>query len=261
MVSAAAMAGMAVTALLSFLLPVTLMVHFRRRHGASMRAVVVGAAVFVIFQFIARGWLLGYLDGQAWYRSLMASTVVMTLWLSLSAGIFEEVGRYLAFSWPLEGMWDRKHGIAYGLGHGGIEAMFFAGLPAVNNLMLSLAINSGTFDTLVAPQMGAGAELIKTQLLSTPPALFLLAGVERACALAIQVALSLLVLAAVRGGRPVLVVYAVLLHGLVNFVALLLAPVNMYLAQAWVLAAAVAAWRYIRRWRDEPAGAGSTPAA
>src|SRR5690606_41867354 len=75
--------------------------------------------------------------------------------------------------------------------------------PAVNNLMLSLAINSGTFDTLVAPQMGAGAELIKTQLLSTPPALFLLAGVERACALAIQVALSLLVLAAVRGGGAV----------------------------------------------------------
>lgn len=261
MVSAAAMAAMAVTALLSFLLPVFLVIHFRRRHHVSLKAVLVGAGVFIVFQLLARIPLLGFLDSQPWYRSLAANTAVLGLWLSLSAGIFEEVGRYLAFRWPLDGLWDRRHGIAYGLGHGGIEAILFAGFASINNLMLSAAINSGAFDALMAPQMGATADLIKTQLLTTPPVLFLLAGIERAFALTVQVTLSLLVLAAVRNNRPLLLVYAILLHGLVNFGAVLLAPVNVYLSEVWVLAAALAAWRYICRWRDDEAGAAlDTPA-
>lgn len=250
MVSGAAIAAMVVTALVSSLLPIGLVIHLYRKQRISLKAVAVGAAVFIVFQLLTRIPLLSYLDTLPWYQALATNTVILGLWLSLSAGLFEEVGRYLGFRHLLRGLWERQHGIAYGLGHGGIEALLLVGITNVNNIIVSLAINSGAFDTSIAPQLGEAAELIKTQLLTTPPALFLVAGVERVFALVIQVALSLLVLAAVKQRRPILVVYAILLHGLVNFPVTLLTPISIYLSEVWVMAAALVAWRYIQRWRN-----------
>src|SRR5690606_26714142 len=254
MVSSASIAAMAVTACVCILLPIGLVIYWYRKQRISLKAVVVGAAVFIVFQLLTRIPLLGYLGQQAWYQAWTGSTVVLGLWLALSAGLFEEVGRYLGFRYLLRGLWERKHGIAYGLGHGGIEALLLVGLVNINNIVVSLAINSGAFDALIAPQLGEAAELIKTQLLTTSPALFLLAGVERVFALVIQVGLSLLVLASVMNRRPAQLLYAILLHGLVNFPAAFQASISIYLIEAWLMVAALVAWRYIRAWGNDQTG-------
>lgn len=253
MVSSASIAAMAVTAVLWTVLPIGLIIYWYRKQRISLKAVVVGAAVFIVFQLLTRIPLLGYLGQQDWYQALASNRVVLGLGLALSAGLFEEVGRYLGFRYLLRGLWERKNGIAYGLGHGGIEALLLVGLVNVNNIVVSLAIDSGAFDTLLAPQLGEAAELVKTQLLTASPVLFLVAGIERVFALVLQVALSLLVLASVMNRRPALLGYAILLHALINFPAAFQDSINIYLIEAWLLVAALVAWRYIRSWRDDQA--------
>ena len=43
------------------------------------------------------------------------------LFLGFTAGLFEEVGRYLAFTTILKKRLDWKNAVAFGIGHGGIE--------------------------------------------------------------------------------------------------------------------------------------------
>ena len=91
-----------------------------------------------------------------------------------------------------------KRALAAGLGHGGIEAMILVGMTYVNNLIYIVMINSGYFDYLIAQTAGLGVdirqlELIRSQLVSAVPALFLLGGFERILAMVAHTAMSMVV--------------------------------------------------------------------
>lgn len=227
MVSSLAIAFMVVSIVLSLLLPIGLVVYLYRRVHIPLRAVMVGAATFVVSQMILRIPLLNAFANQPWYQAAEANVWLLATFLSVTAALFEETGRWLAFRYLLPRQRDYKGGIAFGLGHGGIESILLAGSALVANLLLALAINSGTFDTTMAPQLGLEADVIKDQLVNTQPALFLAAGLERVFAMTIHVALSLLVLCGVRSGQLVYWVYALLFHTAVNF------PVAPVSAAGW----------------------------
>src|SRR5690606_30347694 len=141
----------------------------------------------------------------------------------LSAGVFEEIGRYLAFRFPLRRDLSWQNGVAYGLGHGGIEAIVLVGITYINNIVISLMINTGQFENLIGPGLDAAtAALIKDQLINTPPIYFLIGGLERFFTLFIQVGLSLVVLYGVITRQIRYLIYAVLLHTLVNAPAIIL---------------------------------------
>lgn len=242
MVSAASLTAMFFTLLLSLLLPIALVICLYRRYHFSLKATLLGVGVFVLFQLILRLSLLNFLSAQPWFRHLSTSFLFSAVIIGgLSAGLFEECGRYLAFRTLLRDELSWGNGLAYGLGHGGVEAVALVGFGYINNIYLSLMINWGAFEQ-IAPELGPYASQIRAQLIGLPPAVFLAAGVERALVLPVQIALSLVVLGAVKQRRPLLLLGAVLLHGGINAGALYLQGrgaavwlIELYLA---VLAAA-----------------------
>ena len=190
------------------------MLYVKKR--ISLVSVVVGALVFLVFQLLTRIPLLAVLGTQPWYQQMAENIVLIGLFLSLTAGLFEEIGRYLAFRFVLKSRLQIKNGVAYGVGHGGFEAMALVGLTYVNNPIYSTLINSGQYDTLIAPMLGELGDTLRDRVVNTPAYALpspVWSGCLRSCAYC-----------AVAGGaarrapgRFVYVIYAILLHTLLNF--------------------------------------------
>ncbi len=262
MVSSLSMAFMAVTFAVVFLFPVILAVVFYRKYRFNWLAVLVGALVFLFFQVLTRIPLLGVLGQQPWYQQMAQNIFLVALFLSFTAGLFEEVGRWLGFRFALKGRWQTHNGVAYGIGHGGFEAIFLVGLANINNLVISAMINNGMFETAIAPQMGALAETVRSSLVDTPSYMFLVGGLERVLAITLHIALSVAVLNAVRLRKPLFLLYAILAHTAANLGAVLLAqqPNGTWLAEGYLLVVAVICFLYVRSELRKPDPAAALPA-
>ena len=271
MVSPLSILCMTISLALVILFPTILALMMWRRYRISWLAVLVGAVVFLVFQVLTRIPLLTVLAQTAWYQQMAENIFLVALFLGFSAGIFEEIGRWLGIRFLLIGRWQTKNGVAYGIGHGGFEAIFLIGLTYLNNLIISIMINTGIYDTLIAPQAGPMADTIKSRLVETPPYLFLVGGLERVLAIIFHIGLSVLVLNAVRLRRPLYLLYAILLHGIVNLVAVMLSQqpnIGIWLSEGFMVLVAVVTYLYIRReWQKRdplvwpPAEAAVTEAA
>ncbi|HET7657286.1 MAG TPA: YhfC family glutamic-type intramembrane protease, partial [Bacillales bacterium] len=99
------------------------------------------------------------------------------------------------------------------------------GLSFIQSILFSFMINSGGFAHLLTASGGGEAadslEKIKDQLVGTPSYEFLLGGFERIFAFVLQLGLSMLVLYAVKTRRLVFLVYAILIHAVVDFLAVM----------------------------------------
>ncbi|GAP11421.1 predicted membrane protein [Bellilinea caldifistulae] len=254
MVNPGSILAMLVSALIVFTLPTVLAVIFIRRYGASLLAVGVGVLGFLVPQVMLRIPALQWLGQQPFYQQWAAQPWFLALFLSLTAGLFEETGRWIGFRYLLKNRLQFKNALAYGVGHGGFEAIFLVGLSYVNLILFSVMINNGTFDSVVAPQLGLAAEQIRTQLISTSSYLYLVGGIERVFAIAVQLGLSVVVFYAVKNRQARYYWLAVLLHTLVNLPAVLLASAGVALLwiELWVaVCAGVAVWFVIRSQRQE----------
>ncbi len=252
MVSTASLVAMFFSLCASLFLPVGLLIYFYRRYRFSLKAFFVGAGVFILFQLLLRLPLLNYLSAQPWFSRLSTSILFSALLVGgFSAALVEECGRYLGFRTVLKGKLSWDNGLAYGLGHGGAEAIILVGFTYINNIVISLMINRGTFEQLIAPRLGTGAALVKAQLVGLPPSLFLASGIERVFTLIIQIALSLIVLLAVRRKRPFYLLWAILLHSGLNagVVYLQAGGFSLWVIELFIAAAAAAALYLILRIR------------
>ena len=226
MVSILTIAALCFSLIGCFVVPIVLCIVFMRKTRPGALPLILGIAVFIIFVLILEQ-LMHYavLFGIPFTRDLIGgNTWLYATYGALAAGIFEEAGRFLAFSLFLKKKREWKHGITYGIGHGGIEAILIAFPSVLNSLIYSILINTGGFDALKNSTPTATASLLeqaRQSLLNEPSWLFALSGVERMCALIFQIALSVLVLYAVYSKKYLFVGLAVLLHAGIDFPAAL----------------------------------------
>ena len=170
----------------TLILPIGFLVYalYRRSFGPF----VLGVLAFVISQMVIRIPVLNYVASNSSTYQLWSATkpiVVITL-LALSAGVAEELARWIFMRWLLK----RKtyvNGLIFGFGHGGIEALLLVGIPVV--MQINMVGTSQLF----------------------------LSGVERLCAMAIHVCLSLIVLTGIRKRAFRYVYYAIMIHTIINF--------------------------------------------
>jgi uncharacterized membrane protein YhfC len=127
MVSMLALAGMIFSLALIFLVPLGLVVFFYRKEKIYLPAVLVGALVFLVFQLLTRIQLINYFSTMDWFAEMAQNIVFLIFFFALTAGIFEEVGRYLGFKFLLKKHLSWKNGVAFGIGHGGFEAIALVG--------------------------------------------------------------------------------------------------------------------------------------
>lgn len=234
--SAGQYAAIGLSIALSLILPLALMIIFVRKAG--FRPVGIGALCFFVMQMLLRAPLLQVFQAanQQWLQALAPTSTGYHLYLlalSLTAGLVEEWGRYGFMLLLLKGRRSALDAIAFGTGHGGIEAILIVGI----NLLAQL---------LLTPQV----------YINSAPYLLTLGGFERVFAMCFHIAMSVLVMR--RGlSRPRFVWLAVLLHTLFNYVPIALAPlmglsaaIEPLAAEALLmLFAAAAVWYVFRELR------------
>ncbi len=215
--SRALLATTAIVGLFCFAYPIVAGAITHKRTGGRWRSFAIGMLILTLFQLATRIQLLKLV--QPYVTSLVTSPLLIIAWLfilSLTAGLFEEVGRYVAFRWlfaPGDRTWG--NGLMYGFGHGGMEAVFLVGVP-----YLALAFQaSGPFVFIQTVASGQAAAALQTfrQYAQSPAWAPLIAGYERLWAVALQVGLSILVLQVFRRHSLRWLWLAIGVHTLVDF--------------------------------------------
>jgi uncharacterized membrane protein YhfC len=209
--------------------PLALGVLARWRLGISWRYFGYGALIFVLFQLISRVPLTLAIQSLI-APQLQASRAALIGWVAISAltaGLFEELGRYIGYRWLMkreEKTWTK--GVMYGLGHGGIESMLLvAGLLALT-LIQVLALARADLSTLpLTPEQRTLAEQQLAAIAAQPAWVPLLGAWERMWTIPLHVALSVVVLQVFRRGSLRWLWLAILAHALVDLLAAGAAPI------------------------------------
>jgi uncharacterized membrane protein YhfC len=201
--------------------PVVLMLVARRWLRVGLRYAGYGALVFLVFQIATRTPLVE-LAQRALALELERSSALRFGWLvviSLSAALFEETGRYVAFRWLLRRepkTWAKA--VMYGIGHGGLESIAIGAVAAATLLSL-LAVASKGPETLPIEQRGPAAEQL-ARIAAAPALLPLLSAWERLFTVPIQIGLSVLVMQVFLRGSFRWLGLAIMAHTLVNLLAI-----------------------------------------
>ena len=217
MIPEISIAFMGVSAAISIGLPVVLFFVWRKKYNLKFVPLLIGTVAFIIFAMILEQLLHAIVlqpnpDGSiALARN---NPVLFVLYAIFAAGVFEETARFISFH-----LLKRKYkglgtGLAYGIGHGGVEAVLIAGLAMISGIIMSVTINSGNTgllgdDPVVIAQINT--------LAGANPVMFLASGFERILAVTIHISLSMLVWCSVKvKGKLWLYPAAIVLHALVN---------------------------------------------
>ena len=253
----------AVAALICFGVPIALGVHCFRVSRHCLTAICTGAICFILSVLVLEQIFHSIVF--ALLPALPTSPLAYTAYGCLAAGLFEETARLLGLKYLCKKLSDAPvMGLAYGVGHGGIEAIMLSGMSMISNLMVMVSINMGDSEALLAGLEGDTYDIALAQLQqasSISPADFLAGGVERLAAIGLHIALSMLIWMVVTRRLPLWgYALAILLRAVSNV------PAGLYqtgiLSGIWptevltILAAAgigFAVWKLYQKHRAAPA--------
>jgi uncharacterized membrane protein YhfC len=223
MVSTLSIVAICFTLFLSLILPVIVLLVLMKGRKGTFSVWIAGALGFVVPQLVIRIPILQALGTQTSFQKwTQGSPYLYAFALALTAGLFETTGRLLVLKFGLQKRLSYMTGLSAGAGHGGIEAIMIVGMTYINNLVISLMINTGRLATLI-PDNPEMAESIRKSLVETPADLFFMAGLERVFTMVFQIALSLLMTWLIMKKHAVLGYFLVmLLHFSVDFAVVIL---------------------------------------
>lgn len=245
-VGAGTFAGIIFSLCISIALPVVLLIVVHKKTKARMAMAVIGAATFFLFAMVLEQILHAVVLGVGGER-ITGNIWIYGLYGGLAAGLFEEVGRFVAMRFAMKKQLSLPNALMYGVGHGGIEAILIVGLASVSNLVTSIMINAGTLEASLGALDQATKEATLTQLSAlwtTPSYQFFLSGIERIVAVTLHIALSVLVFQAVKLGKKRYWFLAFAIHVGVDFATVIAANyLNLVLVEVMlaVLVAGVVA--------------------
>jgi len=254
--------------LLMIAMPLALGVWVAKRWSVDWGVFGIGALTFAASQVLHlpfnRYVLLPLLG--AGQNPQVVMQVGGALAVGLSAGVFEELARYIA----MRRMNARSRGfgqaLMFGAGHGGLEAIVLGGL-ALYALLQALTLRNADLAQAVGADRVGLAQAQLQAFWAAPVPLALMGAVERVSALMLHLLASGLVMLSVVRRRVRLLALAILAHTLFNAVALVsLGPLGVYLTEALLLALGLLGLVILSRLRlrfpvIEPAAAAPEPGA
>jgi uncharacterized membrane protein YhfC len=210
--------SLVIAALIAFLWPVAIYLICRRRMEITARNIFIGAAVFVLFSRVLEKSLHAYLLAAnpvtaAWFRT---HAIGFALYGGLAAGLFEEIGRYLAMRFVVRPSGNPGTAVAYAIGHGGVESILIGGLSLGLAFVFAVLLDLGRLDASLAP---AAAAQIHAGLATLSVGGIALAALERVITMLVQIGLSLMVWRAVERRALSYLALAIALHALVDLPA------------------------------------------
>ena len=212
MIPTVSIVSMFVSGLLASALPVVLFLAFRKRYGLKSAPMLVGVATFIIFAMILEQTAHYFIlrpDAEGNIALMTENFALFTLYGAFAAGIFEESGRFAAFKLLKKKFAGPETGFAYGIGHGGIEAVMVCGLSFISSAVIAVMVNRGV--------AGLMPDAALETLSNTAPSMFIVGFVERVFAMIIHISLSMVVWRAVnKKGNIWLFPAAIILHAAID---------------------------------------------
>ncbi len=218
---------MTVSTVLSFLVPIAIIVYMGVKRKLNWKATLLGFLMFVVFVTILENIMHVLVLGTDITKSAIYKNIFLyAIYGGFAAGIFEETARFLCFRYLLKVHKEEplNTGLSYGLGHGGFEAILIGGISSIGNLIMSIMLNKGLLHSVTSSMSGPQLESYNKgidALVDTPSYMFLVTGGERMVALVLQIALTMFVFIAVRDRKWQYFVFAVLIHAGVDILAVL----------------------------------------
>ena len=207
----------------SLILPVSAGVWLAVRRKGYLKPALLGAVCFGFFQAVTRLPALELLRQTIGYTIFSTTRPYLNaLFLAGTAGLFEEGGRWLVMSLLMKDKRRVSDGLAFGVGHGGLEALLINGISSVVFLILN-------------------------DYSTTTPTLLVAGGFERVCTIAVHMALSVMVLKSVSMRKSIWLLLAFVLHTAIDLTVVLLpqAGASIILSEAAILAFALLSLCYI----------------
>lgn len=194
-------------------LPISLLVILSLKKKISPIPMLVGVGAFFLSQIILRIPLMSIFSTMGWYQSFAQNYSIIYIILvgGLTAGLFEETAR-LGGAKLLKSNTSYKDAISFGLGHALCEVIMLNGMTNVNNVLLSLQINSGNSEIIAAYT----ANGILQSLTSATPMLIALGLLERLPAIVFHIFATLLVFKGVNEHKIYYYLLAILAHTILN---------------------------------------------
>lgn len=187
--------GLVISVVISFVTPILMLIYYMVHKKQKLKPFIVGVLVFFISQIMLRLPLLSYVfQNQIWYMKLSLNPYLYSIFLGLTAGIFEEVGRYIGFKYFLKNNQKYDDGLSFGFGHWAIEALLIVG---INAIILLFSHN-----------------LFEASGLSITNAFMM--GMERLFVISVHVGFSIIVLYSVRLNKISYLFIAIILHGIID---------------------------------------------
>ena len=195
----------------------------RKKLAVGWKYFWFGAFVFLVFQLLTRLPLAIVLQETVLAPLLRSSTAFTWIWLAVlavTAGLFEEVGRYVGYCLFMRRepkTWSKA--VMFGLGHEGLESMVLVGGAHVLTLLNIALLSAIPVTSLPAAQRQAVLQQFAA-INAQPIWLPLLSAWERFWSFPLQVALSVIVLQVFRRHQMHWLFVAILLHALIDFLTL-----------------------------------------
>ena len=246
MVATATVIAMAVNMILGLIIPAVLYIFMKKRFGHNRFAFFTGCGIMLIFAFVLESLVHQIVLGGSLGTAISNNIWLYGLYGASMAAIFEETGRLFAFKFLLKKQQENdRTALFYGAGHGGFEAFYILFMSGINNLTFAAMINSGNTAALTAGLEGAALAQIETtivQMLETSWTVFLLSPIERIAAIILHISLSVFVWFAVKYGDYKWYGMALLLHFIMDFVAVLANSLLAGLGMAGTVIVEVIVW-------------------
>ncbi|MDR2784215.1 MAG: YhfC family intramembrane metalloprotease [Treponema sp.] len=211
---------MAISAIISIGLPIVLFIILYKKYNAKIIPMIMGIAGFILFALIFERSIHSIVFKKF---TLKEKPLIYIIYGIFMAGIFEETARFISFKILKKKYNGIGTGLAYGIGHGGVEAALFVGLSMINTMILAIILNAGNIETITGKLQGEVFEQINTQItaiLTTSPYLFLASGIERIFAICIQLSLSIIVFYSVYEKNKLwLYPFSIILHAIIDIPA------------------------------------------
>ena len=206
--------------LLMMSLPFVLAAFLARRLGTRWGLVWVGAVTFVASQVvhIPLNSLLGRL-GVLKIATSGWPLVELAVVAGLSAGVCEELARYLVLRFWLKRDRSWRSALMFGAGHGGVEAVIFGGLAAIQTLNIFVLRNVDPAQVGVTADKLPALQAQLAAAWSVPVLYPLLGALERVSAISTHLFLAVLVMQAFTRNNILWLVAAILWHALTDGVA------------------------------------------
>jgi len=263
MISNSVIIGLIVNASLCIGFPILLIIYAQKKYGRVAGPIVFGALCFMISQVVIRIPLItAVLPSMMWYSVMSVNNPIMYyIFLGVTAGIFEEVGRYIFIKIFMKKNHRYGDALAFGIGHGSVEAVLLVGINAVTMVIFANMINAGTFTAELTSLPAESIDMISANLLSATPFLAYLGGIERVFTIIFHIGLTMLVFSGILSGKGIKnLLLAIFIHALVDALAGIL-PMYFHISVIYVeiiiAIFAVGAFIYTRKikndkhWEDE----------